>query len=276
MPAFAYDSYRRFIQMYGDVVLGLDHFLFEDQLEDVKLANGYTLDTELGADDLARLIETYQKIVADQLGRGFPQDVDEQLWGAIGAVFGSWMTPRAVTYRRLHEIGEDMGTAVSVQAMVFGNLDDESATGRGLHPRSLDRREALLRRVSGQRPGRGRGRRHPHAAAADDRHEGGDRRRPAGDGRAHAGHLCGAHRGVRAAREPLSRHAGHRVHGAERPALDPADPARQADHPGGAQDRGRAGRGRRDRPRRGGPADRAGLARAVAASRCSTPTRRAR
>ena len=97
---FAYDSYRRFIQMYGDVVLGLDHFLFEDQLEDVKLANGYTLDTELGAEDLARLIETYQKIVAEQLGRGFPQDVDEQLWGAIGAVFGSWMTPRAATYRR--------------------------------------------------------------------------------------------------------------------------------------------------------------------------------
>jgi pyruvate,orthophosphate dikinase len=126
---FAYDSYRRFIQMYGDVVLGLDHFLFEDQLEEVKLANGYTLDTEIGAEDLARLIETYQGIVKDQLGKGFPQDVREQLWGAIGAVFGSWMTPRAVTYRRLHDIGEDMGTAVSVQAMVFGNLDNKSATG---------------------------------------------------------------------------------------------------------------------------------------------------
>jgi pyruvate,orthophosphate dikinase len=126
---FAYDSYRRFMQMYGDVVLGLDHFLFEDHLEDVKLANGYTLDTELGADDLARLIESYQKVVADQLGRPFPQDVHDQLWGAIGAVFGSWMTPRAVTYRRLHDIGGDMGTAVSVQAMVFGNLDDQSATG---------------------------------------------------------------------------------------------------------------------------------------------------
>ncbi|MGH6920314.1 MAG: PEP/pyruvate-binding domain-containing protein, partial [Geminicoccaceae bacterium] len=126
---FAYDSYRRFIQMYGDVVLGLDHFLFEDQLEDLKLAHGYTLDTELGAEDLARLIETYQVIIEDQLGKGFPQDVHEQLWGAIGAVFGSWMTPRAVTYRRLHDIAEDMGTAVNVQAMVFGNLDDASATG---------------------------------------------------------------------------------------------------------------------------------------------------
>ncbi len=126
---FAFDSYRRFIQMYADVVLGLDHFLFEDELEDIKLANGYSLDTELGADDLARLIEIYQKIAADQLGSAFPQDVHEQLWGAIGAVFGSWMTPRAVTYRRLHQIAEDMGTAVNVQAMVFGNLDDASATG---------------------------------------------------------------------------------------------------------------------------------------------------
>ncbi|HEX5079672.1 MAG TPA: pyruvate, phosphate dikinase [Geminicoccaceae bacterium] len=126
---FAYDSYRRFIQMYGDVVLGLDHFLFEDQLEDVKLANGYTLDTELRAEDLRRLVESYQKVVADQLGKPFPQDVHEQLWGAIGAVFGSWMTPRAVTYRRLHEIDEHMGTAVNVQAMVFGNLDEASATG---------------------------------------------------------------------------------------------------------------------------------------------------
>ncbi len=126
---FAYDSYRRFIQMYGDVVLGLDQFLFEDQLEDLKLANGYAFDTELSADDLAGLIEIYQKIVVDQQGTPFPQDVHEQLWGAIGAVFGSWMTPRAVTYRRLHDISQDMGTAVNVQAMVFGNLGDDSATG---------------------------------------------------------------------------------------------------------------------------------------------------
>ena len=126
---FAFDSYRRFIQMYGDVVLGLDHFLFEDELEQVKRDSGHTLDTDLDAADLARLIETYKRIVRDQLGSDFPQDVHEQLWGAIGAVFGSWMTPRAVTYRRLHQIDESMGTAVNVQAMVFGNLGDDSATG---------------------------------------------------------------------------------------------------------------------------------------------------
>jgi pyruvate, orthophosphate dikinase len=115
--------------MYGDVVLGLDHYLFEEQLEDIKLANGYSFDTELSAENLAALVEGYKATVADKLGKPFPQDVHEQLWGAIGAVFGSWMTPRAVTYRRLHGIKEDMGTAVTVQAMVFGNLGDDSATG---------------------------------------------------------------------------------------------------------------------------------------------------
>jgi pyruvate,orthophosphate dikinase len=128
-PRFAYDSYRRFIQMYGNVVLGLDHYLFEDQLEDIKGQGGYQLDTELSADDLKRLIEAFQAIVLEQTGTAFPQDVQEQLWGAIGAVFGSWMTPRAVTYRRLHSIPETMGTAVNVQAMVFGNRGDTSATG---------------------------------------------------------------------------------------------------------------------------------------------------
>jgi pyruvate, orthophosphate dikinase len=126
---FAYDSYRRFIQMYADVVLGIDHYLFEDRLEEAKQEHGYQLDTELGADDLRRLIAAYQKIVEEQHGAAFPQDVEEQLWGAIGAVFGSWMTPRAVTYRRLHNIGNAMGTAVNVQTMVFGNRGEHSATG---------------------------------------------------------------------------------------------------------------------------------------------------
>ena len=128
-PRFAYDSYRRFIQMYGDVVLGVDHYLFEDRLDEVKRQHGYDLDTELGADDLRSLVEAYQKIVEKQHGAAFPQDVEEQLWGAIGAVFGSWMTPRAVTYRRLHDIDNAMGTAVNVQAMVFGNRGERSATG---------------------------------------------------------------------------------------------------------------------------------------------------
>ena len=126
---FAYDSYRRFIQMYADVVLGIDHYLFEDRLEDAKREHGYELDTELSADDLRRLIAAYQKIVEEQHGAAFPQKVEEQLWGAIGAVFGSWMTPRAVTYRRLHNIDNAMGTAVNVQAMVFGNRGERSATG---------------------------------------------------------------------------------------------------------------------------------------------------
>jgi pyruvate, orthophosphate dikinase len=126
---FAYDSYRRFIQMYGDVVLGIDHYLFEDELEEVKRSRDRHLDTDLTADDLEGLVETYQRIVAERTGAPFPQTAKDQLWGAIGAVFGSWMTPRAVTYRRLHAISKSMGTAVSVQAMVFGNMGETSATG---------------------------------------------------------------------------------------------------------------------------------------------------
>ncbi len=126
---FARDSYRRFIQMYGDVVLGVDHYLFEDQLDEIKRDHGYKLDNELSADDLADLIERYKKIVEQEVGEPFPQDVHAQLWGAVGAVFSSWMTPRAITYRRLHDIDEAMGTAVNVQAMVFGNRSEDSATG---------------------------------------------------------------------------------------------------------------------------------------------------
>ena len=126
---FARDSYRRFIQMYGDVVLGVDHYLFEDQLDEIKRDHGYKLDNELTADDLADLIERYKKIVEQEVGEPFPQDVHAQLWGAVGAVFSSWMTPRAITYRRLHDIDEAMGTAVNVQAMVFGNRSEDSATG---------------------------------------------------------------------------------------------------------------------------------------------------
>ncbi|MGH6944133.1 MAG: pyruvate, phosphate dikinase [Geminicoccaceae bacterium] len=128
-PRFAYDSYRRFVQMYADVVLGIDHYLFEDHLDEIKRDRQCELDTELGAEDLRGLIEVYKKIVQEHTGEPFPQEVRDQLWGAISAVFGSWMTPRAVTYRRLHAIGEAMGTAVSVQAMVFGNRGDRSATG---------------------------------------------------------------------------------------------------------------------------------------------------
>ncbi len=126
---FAYDSYRRFIQMYGDVVLGVEHHLFEDILEDFKQSKGVELDTELNAADWRDIIARYKELVKEETGKPFPQDVNEQLWGAITAVFESWNSPRAITYRRLHDIPGDWGTAVNVQSMVFGNMGDDSATG---------------------------------------------------------------------------------------------------------------------------------------------------
>jgi len=126
---FAYDSYRRFITMYSNVVLGLEHHDFEDALEAYKERKGYELDTDLGADDWKLLIERYKAIVQEKLGAPFPQDPHAQLWGAISAVFGSWMNPRANKYRELNAIPASWGTAVNVQAMVFGNMGDTSATG---------------------------------------------------------------------------------------------------------------------------------------------------
>ncbi|QKC84874.1 pyruvate, phosphate dikinase [Mesorhizobium sp. NZP2077] len=126
---FAYDSYRRFIQMYSDVVMGLDHEVFEEILEDQKGGLGHELDTELTAAEWQGVIELYKAKVEEELGKPFPQDPNEQLWGAIGAVFSSWMNNRAITYRRLHDIPESWGTAVNVQAMVFGNMGETSATG---------------------------------------------------------------------------------------------------------------------------------------------------
>ncbi len=128
-PRFAYDSYRRFIQMYSNVVLGVEHALFEEILGEEKDLKGVELDTDLDADDLKRIAGLFKARVERELGKPFPDDVQEQLWGAIGAVFGSWQSPRANTYRRLNHIPEDWGTAVSVQAMVFGNRGETSATG---------------------------------------------------------------------------------------------------------------------------------------------------
>ena len=126
---FAWDSYRRFIQMYADVVLELDHGSFEEALEVAKEDRGYYLDTELTADDLRALVAEYKSLVEAQWNRPFPQDVHDQLWGAVGAVFGSWQSERAKVYRRLNDIPANWGTAVNVQAMVFGNMGDTSATG---------------------------------------------------------------------------------------------------------------------------------------------------
>ena len=126
---FAWDSYRRFIQMYSDVVLGLDHGAFEEALEIAKEDRGYFLDTEMGAEDWQALVGEFKTLVEKEWGKPFPQDVHEQLWGAVGAVFGSWESERAKVYRRLNAIPGDWGTAVNVQAMVFGNMGDTSATG---------------------------------------------------------------------------------------------------------------------------------------------------
>ncbi len=128
-PRFAWDSYRRFIQMYGSVVLGVDHHRFEEIIEHVKLDALVSEDTELTAEDWQRVVDGYKEMVAQETKRPFPQDPQDQLWGAIGAVFGSWINPRANTYRRLHDIPADWGTAVNVQAMVFGNMGDDCATG---------------------------------------------------------------------------------------------------------------------------------------------------
>lgn len=126
---FAYDSYRRFIQMYASVVLDVDHDLFEDILESYKNLGGFSRDTDLDADDWTDIIDQYKTCVVEHYGKPFPTDVHEQLWGAIQAVFMSWHSRRAETYRMLHNISNEWGTAVNVQAMVFGNMGENSATG---------------------------------------------------------------------------------------------------------------------------------------------------
>ncbi len=128
-PRFAWDSYRRFITMYSNVVLGVEHALFEAEIERVKERIGKHQDTELGAEDWKGLVAAFKEIVREETGKAFPQDPMEQLWGAICAVFESWNTPRAITYRRLHRFSDDWGTAVNVQSMVFGNMGDDCGTG---------------------------------------------------------------------------------------------------------------------------------------------------
>jgi pyruvate,orthophosphate dikinase len=126
---FAFDSYRRFIQMYSNVVLGLDHHMFEEILDDHKDRLDVQVDTALSAEDWEAVVADYKAAVAQEQGQPFPQDPKAQLWGAIGAVFASWMNDRAKFYRRMHDIPESWGTAVNVQSMVFGNMGDRSATG---------------------------------------------------------------------------------------------------------------------------------------------------
>jgi pyruvate,orthophosphate dikinase len=126
---FAYDSYRRFVQMYGDVVLGVDRKQMEERIDERKNRKGIKLDIELSAQDWRELVQEFKEIIKKDTGKEFPEDPSQQLWGAIGAVFESWDTPRAITYRKLNKIPGDWGTAVNVQTMVFGNMGGESATG---------------------------------------------------------------------------------------------------------------------------------------------------
>ncbi|MCB1720898.1 MAG: pyruvate, phosphate dikinase, partial [Alphaproteobacteria bacterium] len=126
---FAWDSYRRFIQMYGDVVLGVDHHEFEDVIARYKRDEDLVQDTDIPAEGWQEIVDEYKAVVLRETGKPFPSDPHEQLWGAVGAVFGSWMVPRAITYRKINEIPGDWGTAVNVQSMVFGNMGDDCATG---------------------------------------------------------------------------------------------------------------------------------------------------
>ncbi|MCL1837074.1 MAG: pyruvate, phosphate dikinase [Treponema sp.] len=128
-PRFAWDAYRRFIQMYGDVVMGVDHDHFEEALTDIKNVNNTELDTDLSAANLESLVAVYKKLVRKHSGKDFPQNPLDQLWGAINAVFGSWMNERAIKYRQINDIKGLKGTAVNVQSMVFGNFGEDSGTG---------------------------------------------------------------------------------------------------------------------------------------------------
>ena len=134
-PRFAYDSYRRFVAMYGDVVLGLqpeseeERDPFEEILEKKKESKGVELDTELTADDLKELVAEYKAVIKEKKGLKFPENPMDQLWGAAGAVFGSWMNERAIVYRKLNDIPAEWGTAVNIQSMVFGNMGEDSGTG---------------------------------------------------------------------------------------------------------------------------------------------------
>ncbi len=237
---FAYDSYRRFITMYSDVVLGVDHHHFEELLDRHKEQQGYSLDTDLTADDWAALIVQYKKRVQEEHGKPFPQDPHEQLWGAIGAVFSSWMNQRAITYRRLHNIPESWGTAVNVQAMVFGNMGETSATGVAFtrNPSTGEKKLYGEFLINAQGEDVVAGIRTPQEISEQARLEAGSEKPSMEKSLPKAFAELAAH--LQQAREALPRHAGPRVHGRAGQAVDAADPLRQAHRQSGAPHRGRA------------------------------------
>ena len=216
---FAWDCYRRFVQMFGDVVLDMkpqtktDVDPFEHILEELKHEKHKKEDTDLDVAELKELVKRFKKAVKERTGKDFPDDPMEQVRQAMMAVFNSWNNDRAIVYRRQYGYPHDWGTAVNIQSMVFGNMGDDSRHRRGLHPRPGHRRERVLRRVPHQRPRRGRGGRHPHAEE-DRRH-----------GQGLARQLQAVARSPADAREPLQERPGHRVHGPEGQALDAPDRA---------------------------------------------------
>ena len=245
---FAFDSYRRFIAMYARIVLELPGEEFDSLFDAAKELAGTTSDAKVPVELLRYLVDSYQQIVERHTGKPFPQKPAEQLRGAIEAVFRSWNGPRAIAYREREHIAHDLGTAVNVQAMVFGNRDDNSGTGVGLHPRPGDRGQGRLRRLPGQRAGRGRGGRHPQHRA----HLGAEEAVPQGPRR--------AAQDLRPPRGALPGHVRHRVHHRAGQALDAPDPGGQAHRRRRPEDGGR--HGAPERPRdlqgRGGVADHRG------------------
>ncbi len=262
---FAYDSYRRFIQMYSDVVLELEHGVFEEILGGRKDLQGYASDTEMTADDWKAVVSDFKRAVQRELGKPFPSDPKDQLWGAIGAVFESWMNDRAIFYRKHNNIPESWGTAVNVQAMVFGNMGETSATGVAFtrDPSTGEKKFYGEFLINAQGEDVVAGIRTPRALTKAAREE----MKETGESLEEAMPPVFAElvRRLSKARSALSRHAGSRVHGRARQALHAADPQRQAHRESGVEDRGRYGRRGADHQRRSGDARRCGRARSIAA-----------
>ena len=251
-PRFAYDCYRRFIQMYGNVVLEIPKHDFDEVFDGQKKKAKAKLDTELTAEDLQQVIAGYKKLVQKKTGKPFPQDAMEQLQGARDAVFRSWFNDRAKYYRKMNQIPDDLGTAVNVQAMVFGNLGETSATGVGFTRNPATGEKVFYGEFLENAQGEDvvAGIRTPHPISELEKW---NRRglQPASRNHHHAG-------------EALSRHSGFRVHHPGRQALHAADPQRQAHGSGGGAHRGRNG-GRRPHRQEG-----SGAARGAAAARSAS------
>ena len=231
-PRFAYDGYRRVIDMFGSTAMDVEHKEFEHELESLKKERGVKLDTELGADDLKELVKRYKAVYQKHVGRTFPQDPKDQLWKAIMAVFNSWMGNKAVEYRRIERITTLKGTAVNVQAMVFGNTGNASGTGVAFtrDPNTGENDFFGDYLVNAQGEDVVAGIRTPEHIS---QHEG-----------VYSRNLRAVPGDPQEARVALQGDAGHRVHGPGRHALHAPDPDREADGHRGRADRRRDGQGR--------------------------------